>query len=144
MMFLRLKNVLAIFGLAFLLACSNNDGIRVVEENFPNGKEKIVRYYKDSKNEKILLSEEQYYDNGQIKSKGDFKNNQRHGLWTYWYENGNVWSEGKFKNGLSHGFRKVYHLNGEIYYEGKYKNDKPIGTWTFWDEEGRFIKEHKY
>lgn len=144
MKILNLKNIFAILFFATLFSCSNNPDVRVVEENYPSGKEKVVRFYKQDKTDKILVSEEQYYDNGQLKSKGSFRNSERHGEWSYWYENGNIWSEGEFKNGKSHGYRRVYHLNGELYYKGTYKNGKPSGTWSFWDEEGRFIKEHKY
>lgn len=130
--------------LLFLFSCKDQPLLRVVKESHPNGKEKSVQYFIDKNNEQILVTEEQFYESGQIMSKGDFKNNLRHGHWKFWYENGNLWSEGEFKNGKSHGLRSVYHENGQLYFEGKYKNGDPTGTWTFWDNEGRFMKEHKY
>lgn len=129
---------------AILIACNSVPDLRVVEESWPNGREKKVRYYKNTGNQKELTREIFYYESGQKEVEGEFRKGERHGQWTYWYENGNIWSEGEFKNGLSHGYRKVYHSNGKLFYEGKFKNDKPVGTWKFFDEDGRFIKEETY
>lgn len=130
--------------LVFLFSCGADPDMRVVEESWPNGREKKVSFYKNKGVQKELVREIFYYESGQKEVEGEFKKGERHGKWTYWYENGNKWSEGEFKNGLSHGFRKVYHSNGKLFYEGKFKNDVPFGTWKFFDEEGRFIKEENY
>ena len=128
-----------------LTSCSSSPEIKVVEETWAPGQEKIVRFYKEKGDQKVLTKEILYYQNGQKEMEGTFnKAGERHGEWKYWYDNGNMWSEGEFKNGLSHGYRKVYHPNGKLYYEGKYKNDEPVGVWKFYDEEGRFLKEQKY
>ena len=124
-----------------LVSCNNRSEIKIVEETWPSGNEKTVRFYKEKKNTKEVVREIIYYENGQKEREGSFKNGQRHGYWTYWYDNGNVWSEGDFKNGESHGVRKVYHPNGKLYYEGRFENGKATGMWKFFDEEGRFIKE---
>jgi antitoxin component YwqK of YwqJK toxin-antitoxin module len=126
----------------FLLSgCSSRPEIRVVEETWPGGKEKTIKYYKERGEKKILLREETYYLNGQKEQEGSYKNGERTGVWKYWYDSGLLWSEGEFLNGKSHGYRKVYHPNGKLYYEGTYKDDKPIGTWKFFDKEGRFVQE---
>jgi antitoxin component YwqK of YwqJK toxin-antitoxin module len=125
----------------FLFSCSSGPEIKVVEESWPSGNEKTVRFYKEKKDQKVLVREILYYDNGKKEREGTFKNGERDGKWTYWYDNGNVWSEGEFKNGESHSLRRVYHPNGKLYYEGNFDNGKAIGIWKFYDEEGRFIKE---
>jgi len=127
-----------------IVACKPRPENRVVEESWPSGREKTVRFYRENGDKKELSREILYYENGQKKQEGEYRNGERHGKWAHWYENGNLWSEGEFKNNLSHGYRKVYHPNGKLYYEGKFKDDKQTGTWKFYDEEGRFIKEETY
>jgi antitoxin component YwqK of YwqJK toxin-antitoxin module len=127
----------------FVFSCSSGPEIRVVEETWPGGKEKTVKYYKENGNTKILVREELFYENGSKQQEGTYKNEERHGSWTYWYDNGNIWSKGEFKNGKSEGIRQVYHPNGKLYYEGEYRDGKPVGVWKFYDEEGRFIKEEE-
>jgi antitoxin component YwqK of YwqJK toxin-antitoxin module len=131
--------------LLFLItSCSSGPEIKVVEEKWPNGREKTVRFYREKGEMNEMTQEILYYVNGHKEREGTFKNGERHGKWTYWYDNGNVWSRGEFKKGKSHGLRQVYHPNGQLFYEGRYKNDKPVGTWRFYDEEGAFVKEEKY
>lgn len=126
------------------ISCTSKPEIRIVEQSWPSGREKLVRFYVEKGNEKELSREIRYYENGQKEQEGTFKKGERHGKWTYWYDNGNIWSEGDFKNGKSDGYRKVYHPNGKLFYEGNYKADQPTGKWKFFDEQGRFVKEENY
>jgi len=125
-------------------SCSSGPEIKVVEQSWPSGREKVVRFYVEKGDKKELVREIRYYENGKKEIEGKIKNGERHGQWTYWYDNGNMWSEGEYKDGKSHGYRKVYHPNGALFYEGKYKNDQPVGTWKFYDDQGRFVKEETY
>jgi len=125
-----------------LLACSKKETI--VEERFPDGSEKIVKTYKVKGDDKSLIKEIRFYANGKKEFEGEYKNNLKHGEWTYWYKNGFVWSEGFFHEGKSDGIRKVYHENGQLYYEGEYDKGKAIGTWIFYDENGNEIKKESY
>lgn len=130
--------------LCVITACTSSPEIRVVEETWPGGKEKVVKYYKEQGDKKELVREETYYVNGQKEQEGTYKNGERSGQWKYWYDNGVLWSEGEFKDGKSHGYRKVYHPNGKLYYEGTYTEDTPSGKWKFYDKEGRFIQEKNF
>jgi antitoxin component YwqK of YwqJK toxin-antitoxin module len=133
--------ILVIF---LFFGCQGGTEVRIVEDTWPSGREKTVRFYSVKNDIKELLKEIKYYENGRKEVEGSYKKEKRHGKWIYWYDNGNVWSEGEFKTGLSHGYRKVYYPNGKLHYEGTFKDDKPVGTWKFYDEFGRFIKEEKY
>jgi antitoxin component YwqK of YwqJK toxin-antitoxin module len=126
------------------ISCTSKPEIRIVEQSWPSGREKLVRFYVEKGGDKELSKEIRYYETGQKEQEGTFKKGERHGKWTYWYDNGNIWSEGDFKNGKSHGYRKVYHPNGKLFYEGNYKADLPVGKWKFFDEQGRFVKEENY
>ncbi len=127
----------------FVLASCQSKKVKVVEETWPDGKEKKVSYYSDeAKKEKI--QEETFYPTGKTESRGELKDNLKHGTWTFFYPNGNKWSEGEFVDGKAHGFRKVYFENGQLRYEGTYKNDKETGEWTFYDENGKVVKKQKF
>lgn len=126
-------------GFLFLLVSCTNREIRIVEERWPDGSEKIVRYYNKSNYQ--LCREERFYQNGNKQMQGTFKNGKKDGVWYFWYENGQLWSEGEFENGLSHGYRKVYHPNSQLYYEGEFHKGETVGTWKFYDEHGRLIKK---
>jgi len=130
-----------LFVLFLFPACSSGPEIRVVDETWPGGKEKTIKYFKEQGDKRILVREEKYYINGQKEQEGMYKNEERTGVWKYWYDTGVLWSEGEFLNGKSHGYRKVYHSNGKLYYEGNYTDDQPSGVWTFFDKEGRFIQK---
>jgi antitoxin component YwqK of YwqJK toxin-antitoxin module len=128
---------------SFLLVSCGTKTIRVVEETFPDGKEKKVVYYSDNEaHEK--LREETYYPNAKMESEGAFVNGERDGIWRFWYQNGNLWSEGEFSNGKANGVRKVYYENGQLRYRGEYSNDAKSGKWEFYDENGRKVNEEKY
>ena len=49
--------------------------------------------------DKILESRTDWYQNGQKKAEGNYKDGERHGLRTNWYENGQKREERKYKNG---------------------------------------------
>jgi antitoxin component YwqK of YwqJK toxin-antitoxin module len=61
-----------------------------------------------------------------------------------YYKNGNKWSEGYYKKGLDDGQRTAFHENGEKNFEGRYKDGKMVGTWRFYDETGKQVKEIDY
>lgn len=132
--------VLSVFLLIQLTSCSKT--IKVVEETYPDGSPKLEKFYiEKSETEKILQKEITYYSNKQKQSEGEFKDDKRHGKWTFWYSNGNKWSEGYFDNGLDDGERNMWYENGQIRIEGKYDKGKQVGIWKFWDEKGNLVKE---
>ena len=60
------------------------------------------------------------HQNGQIRSKGKFKDGKEDGRWTEWYRNGQIFSEGNYKDG------------------------KRDGKWTFWYGNGQKMEEVNY
>jgi len=70
----------------------------------------------------------EYWDNGQLKLKGNWKNGMSEGSWVYYYDNGKLDSKGDFKNGHLEGSWVSYKRNGTVSKEltGTYKNGKKI------------------
>ena len=78
----------------------------------------------------------EYYENGQKKIEGHYKNGEQDGLWTQWYENGQKKSEVNFTNNLQQGLWTMWHENGQKKEEGHFINGSPDGLCTMWDKDG--------
>ena len=86
-------------------------------EYYENGQLKIKRNYKDGKLEGESL---RYHKNGQLESKGNFKDDEKEGEWLHYRSNGKLW-------------RKYY-----------YKEGKKDGKWTWYDTYGNLVKTELY
>jgi len=53
----------------------------------------------------------------------------RHGPWEDYYPNGQLASKGEYKNGKKHGVWEEYYYSGGFYYVGEFKKGKSIGIW---------------
>jgi len=80
-----------------------------------------------------------YYENGQLKLEGNFKNGKNDGLWKRYYENGQLHQEGYMKNGQYDGLWKHYHENGQLKYKCEYMINVEITAPECWDENGNRI-----
>jgi antitoxin component YwqK of YwqJK toxin-antitoxin module len=127
----------------FIFTSCTMKPFEVVEETYPSGTPKTVKYYKNESKE-ILLSEINYYEDGAKKMEGSYENGERSGKWSYWYPNDKLWSQGVYKDGKENGLKTVWHSNGQKYYEGNTKDDKRIGIWKFWNDKGELLKEEDY
>ena len=66
-----------------------------------------------------------YYENGQLKQEGSFKDNKEDGFCNFYYENGKLKREGKLGiNEKEEGLWKYYHENGKLSGIGKWKKVK--------------------
>ncbi|GGB79593.1 hypothetical protein GCM10007424_19700 [Flavobacterium suaedae] len=54
---------------------------------------------------------------------------------TYYYDNGNVKQEGWYKDGKLHGKWVAYNEDGTKQSLGEYKDGKKIGKWFFWTDD---------
>ena len=66
------------------------------------------------------------YENGQIKSEGNYKDGKPDGKVIDWYENGQIEAEGNYKDGKPDGKATYWHENGQIEREATYKDGKCI------------------
>lgn len=93
---------------------------------------------------------ETYYDNGQIKTSGQYKNGQRVGEWKKFYSNGNLCKEYSFTNGKKNKESKTYFKDGSLntetfkiddyYFRKKYYED---GNLRFENQlENGYFKEY--
>lgn len=133
-----------IYTLVFVLfSCTPKKPFESVEESYPDGTSKLIRYY-ETESKEVLVKATHYYEDGQKKMEGAFKNDKRDGQWSYWYPDGKLWSQAVYTEGVANGLKTVWHDTGEKYYEGQLTNDKRTGIWKFWEADGTFIKEINY
>ncbi|HOY33271.1 MAG TPA: hypothetical protein PKW80_15430 [Bacteroidales bacterium] len=135
--------ILWLFLFVFLFSCST----RIVEETvetYPDGTPKVIRFYKDDGNKRVLFKETLYYPNHQKYMEGEYRNGKRNGKWTSWYQNGNEMSIHHFNDGVDDGEMTVFYENGKKRYQGDYSKGEQKGIWKFWDEQGNLINKEDY
>ena len=100
-----------------------------------NGEKMGVFIYKNGKlNGKAFT----YYENGQLRSEGNWENEERHGYWKEYYESGQLRSEGNWKNEERHGYWKEYYESGQLKSERNYKDGYRLLS-KCWEEDGNEI-----
>ena len=62
---------------------------------------------------------EEFYDNGQLERKGNYKDRKREGPWEWYYENGQLEERENYKNGIWN------------------------GSWEYFDEKGKLVESEK-
>lgn len=131
--------VYTIIGFIFLIACQQNGKIKC-KETYPNG-QLMKEYIIDTTEQKHdTIEKTEYYPNGNIKVKGTYKNNLRHGEWQYFHKNGQIWSKGTFYEGKSNGIFNIYEEDGKLFMQSSYKQGIPDGLWIFY-KNGKKKKE---
>lgn len=86
----------------------------------------------------------QWYQNGQLKKQGQFKDDEPVGRFIWWHQNGNKQIQGLYVDGQKNRTWTWWHANGMKKIEGDYKNNKPIGIWRAWHEDGSLRKEERF
>ena len=77
-----------------------------------------------------------YYDNGQKRYEGKFKNGKKDGRWITWYENGQKETEGYYTNWKEEGLWTEWYDNGQKMRERTYKDGTRI-TKKVWSKDGK-------
>jgi antitoxin component YwqK of YwqJK toxin-antitoxin module len=78
----------------------------------------VTSYEKEDSN---ICFVEQYYDNGQLDSKGKFFYGEKDGLWLSWYKNGQKSIEENYDKGSPKGLYRSWLHDGSVLEEIEYK-----------------------
>ena len=132
-----------------------------------NGSLKSKKYYKTDK----LISEIRfrYWDNGNIRSQVNLKNNKKDGETLYYFQSGSVKEKIYYENNkvisyINFTYHKngklekknvynkeneleeslTYHDNGQLKYKGVYKKGQRDGEWIEYDENGDITNKTLY
>ena len=161
-----MKNIYILPLILFIISCG--DKVREeITERYDNGQKKSHIIYKGEGSKEVISERitynengdtliwekpldkfkmvREYYDNGQISIKGNFKDGKRDGRWLFYYSsNGQIWTENNFNNGKQDGKYTSYYNNGQIKIEGNYINGLEDGKWTNYNEDGKITYERNY
>ena len=77
-----------------------------------------------------------YYDNGQLKAIGTFKDGKEDGLYEWYYENGQLWERKTYKDGIRDGLYEWYYDNGQLKWRYTYKDGKLNGLDEGYNKDG--------
>ncbi len=137
---LRFRSLLPVLAL-LTLGCANpekGDGTSSPKKHDQRaGNDSILE--KTSEKQEVV-----HYPNGNKKLTGQYRNGERHGVWTSWYKDGSIKSELRFRNGKRHGFYKTWYRNGKIRYEGQYHHGERTGTWKYYEKNGDLIRTEQF
>lgn len=106
---------------------------------YETGEEKAKGSYKDNLKTDLWIF---YYPGGKVEQKGKYVSDRPSGLWTWYYENGNVWREENLYRGKGEGSFVEYDKDGKIIIKGEYLDNEREGLWNYCagdiTEEGNF------
>ncbi len=110
---------------------------------FKNGKVFIIETYLDGAYHGPYSA---YFDDGQLKQKGFYKNNRMDSIWTTYYTEkpDQIKEEVTFHNGTENGPFREYHLNGKLAAEGNYVEEFEDGEIKVYDTTGTLKKIYVY
>jgi len=139
-----MRNIWLFLIVLFLASCQTPLHEEIIE-TYDDGTPKRVQYFSGEEEEKVMVKETFYYENGNLRVEGEFnESGKKDGKWVYFYEDGKKWSEGYFYEGLNHKKRTTWHENGVKHYEGTYDKGERVGIWKFYNEQGALTKEIDY
>ncbi len=87
---------------------------------------------------------ELFHENGQLKSKTNFKGGEYHGLSESYYENGQLESKYNYKDGELDGLSEGYYENGQLKRKEYWKDGEPDGLSVGYYENGQLQDYVKY
>ncbi len=85
-----------------------------------------------------------YYQDGKIRSEGNFRSNRREGVWKFYLPDGQLEQTGSYKNGLEDGLWTWYYKDGSLRREENYYRGKEDGLSVEYDKSGNVIARGEY
>jgi antitoxin component YwqK of YwqJK toxin-antitoxin module len=85
-----------------------------------------------------------YYNNGDISEKLEWKNDKKTGIWEQYFPGNTLKLKANFIDNKLDGDFVVYTADGNLYSTGKYLNDQREGKWTFYNKDGTIQQELNY
>jgi uncharacterized protein len=85
-----------------------------------------------------------YHSNGQLKEKTVYKNDMAEGLSEGWFKNGNKWFLESFTNGKMEGIQTIYYYNGNLKSIIQYKGGEKNGTEKLYNISGILTGTQEY
>ena len=88
--------------------------------------------------------QEEFYENGKLKSESNYLRGSRNGLQTQWHENGTVAVQSNFQKGERHGEETRYFPSGKVQLKSNYQQGKLDGDQVQYDESGNVTRKSSF
>ena len=86
----------------------------------------------------------EYFQTGELKSEGSYKDNLKVGEWKYYYINGDLEQTGSYQRGLAGGLWIWYYPNGQVWREEEYFMGQEEGLSTEYSDSGTVLAQGNY
>ena len=86
----------------------------------------------------------EYYVNGSLEYKSNYKDGKEEGEVFWYYQNGKLEIRGNYKNDNEDGMFLSYDVNGRLVYKYNYKEGKLEGEWLHYYENGDLKEKRIY
>ena len=127
------------------LVLSNKDGLLYEEFADIPFTGKVAGQEKGRINKGIKIGKWiEYWDNGQLLGKYNYKNGEHDGEQLEYYENGLISRKVNFKDGKLDGEYIKYYESGQLGIKRNYKDGKHDGEWLSYSENGQLIETFIY
>lgn len=101
-----------------------------------------VGIHKEYPRDGSIIIAKEYSETGTLSGEGTIdENEKRQGGWKYYYETGELKAEGAYKDNLKTGEWIYYYMDGKTEQKGKYSKDKPSGLWVWYYDNGKTWRE---
>ncbi|NUO01558.1 MAG: TonB family protein [Saprospiraceae bacterium] len=109
---------------------------------------KILTHYLTCKDSRFYVKEgpcQEWYDNGKLWKEGAYKNNQAHGVWTFYdYDNGSKSEYGAFEKGIRSGRWTFLDSLGRTTMEQFFKDGKLHGECKIYNTQGQLAMVQQF
>jgi len=95
----------------------------------------------DYQSNKESYTQYDYYDNGNLKTKGAFLNHKKEGYWEFYSKKNILLTSGYYKNGLKNGYWHFFSKSGILIEQGRFEGEKKEKWWSFFDRGGHLLKK---
>jgi hypothetical protein len=86
----------------------------------------------------------EFYPNGQLKAKTEYKQGREHGMSWRWYEDGSSCWERRYQNGKKHGQHEGWWPNGQRKFLYQFSNGEHEGEAYDWYANGQLAQCYRY
>lgn len=86
----------------------------------------------------------QYYNNGDISEKTEWKNDKKSGIWEQYFKGNTLKLKASYLDNKLEGDFLVNYEDGRPYVKGSYLHEQRNGKWTFYNEDGTVKTELDY
>ena len=112
---------------------------------YDKGKTKKESFICRDAESKIQGLSKGWYEDGTLKSEGNYKDDKREGMWKEWYKDGLLKSEYNYKDNKMEGVCRKFHKRSEtLYIECNYRDNKKDGAYKQWHINGTLMIEGNY